>query len=160
MSRRVGVCGCGWEGWRWSQSASKRDSQSRCVLEIFESLRFATHCQPETESQRRDAKPDVAVDSCVDVAQIVPIAAFWLFQQSLDLVQWFRRGMEPKKSSRRRLAEAYGASIAQEFNKEGDDEKKEGEESAKVRGCQTLTQSSLRHRPCSHYVTLAISQDS
>jgi hypothetical protein len=49
------------------------------------------------------------------VVQVVPILAFWIFQQSLDLVQWLRRGMEPKKSSRRRLAEAYGASIAQEF---------------------------------------------
>jgi hypothetical protein len=70
-------------------------------------------------------------------AQIVPIAAFWLFQQSLDLVQWFRRGMEPKKSTRRRLAEAYGASIAQEFNKEAENGKKDGDESVKVR----------RHKP-------------
>ena len=48
-------------------------------------------------------------------SQVVPILGFWTFQQSLELVAWVKRGMEPKKSARRKLAEAYGASVAQEF---------------------------------------------
>lgn len=50
--------------------------------------------------------------------QVVPIVAFWIFQQSLEFVEYVKRGMEPKKSARRKLAEAYGASVAQEFSKD------------------------------------------
>jgi len=52
------------------------------------------------------------------IVQVVPIVAFWIFQQSLEFVEYVKRGMEPKKSARRKLAEAYGASVAQEFSKD------------------------------------------
>ena len=134
------VCGGGWEGWRWSERASEEagDFESRRAR-AHRTVSAPGHADCESGlSERRNAKPDDVLTPFTlpprlfVAAQIVPILAFWAFQQSLDLVQWLRRGMEPKKSSRRRLAEAYGASIAQEFNKEDKDGKNKGE-SAKVR---------------------------
>eukprot|EP00238_Polyblepharides_amylifera_P001098 CAMPEP_0196573372 /NCGR_PEP_ID=MMETSP1081-20130531/3272_1 /TAXON_ID=36882 /ORGANISM="Pyramimonas amylifera, Strain CCMP720" /LENGTH=767 /DNA_ID=CAMNT_0041891047 /DNA_START=162 /DNA_END=2465 /DNA_ORIENTATION=- len=56
--------------------------------------------------------------------QVLPIIGFWIFQQSLEFIQWLRRGREAKKSKRRKLAESLGASLAVEYKEGEDDDEK------------------------------------
>jgi hypothetical protein len=43
---------------------------------------------------------------------MIPIVGFWAFQAGMELISFLRRGGQPKKSSRRKLAEAFGSTRA------------------------------------------------
>lgn len=44
--------------------------------------------------------------------QVLPIAAFWLFRSTLSFVEFVKRGGEPKKTARMKVAEALGSTRA------------------------------------------------